>query len=138
MIEITSYARRYRTMRDEGPRECFPGSECSGHRCLNPALNSAGFEGYEPAGSHRRGCSSNVFLRVRRSVPANAENATHTTRELTKSPPSQPGGFFLAVRNTLISTNDGRRGAAGSVLDLPPIPHAQRAPKHNADKNPLP
>lgn len=55
MIEITSYARRYRTMRDEGPRECFPGSECSGHRCLNPALNCAGFEGgYEPAGSHRR------------------------------------------------------------------------------------
>jgi hypothetical protein len=55
MIEITSYTRRYRTMRDEGPRECFPGSECSGHRRLNPALNCAGFErGYEPAGSHRR------------------------------------------------------------------------------------
>ena len=55
MIEITSYARRYRTMRDEGPREFFPGSERSRHRRLNPALNSAGFEGCnEPAGSHRR------------------------------------------------------------------------------------
>ena len=42
-------------MRDEGPRGFFLGSERSGHRRLNPALNSVGFEGgYEPAGSHRR------------------------------------------------------------------------------------
>jgi hypothetical protein len=55
MIEITSYARRYRTMRDEGPRGFVLGSERSRHRRLNPALNSVGFEGCnEPAGLHRR------------------------------------------------------------------------------------
>ena len=64
MIEITLYARRYRTMKHEGPRGCFPGSERSGHPCLNPVLNSAAFEGSMNPPVHTGGFAHPMFLNV--------------------------------------------------------------------------